>query len=157
MLRLKSFKFEQHDDMNALLDTYRLAQGAHVFVSDGMLVIPYEDGEPKTSAQKIVDIKEQKNIILSQLDIIEHSQNVLENLKEDALRRVNEADANLAAANTEKGKKKYDAIKECEEVEKQAKNALRDVETQYRQNVVEVVRLNLNIELFDEKIAELSA
>ncbi len=157
MLRLKSFKFDQDADMNALLDTYRLAQGAHVFVSDGFLIIPYEDGEPKTNVQKIIDVKEQKNTILSQMDIIEHSQHVLTNLQEDAVRRVNEAEANLAEASAKKGKEKYDEVKECEEVLKQAKGALKDVENQFRQNMIEIVRLNLNIELFDEKIAELSA
>lgn len=156
MLRLKSFKFDQDADMNALLDTYRLAQGAHVFVSDGYLVIPYEDGEPKTNVQKIIDVKEQKNIILAQLEIIEHSQNVLSNLKEDAVRRVNEAKANLAEAEGKKGKEKFDAVKDCEAVLKQAENALKDVENQYLQNKIEIVRLNLNTEIFDEKIAELS-
>lgn len=156
MLRLKSFKFDQDVEMNALLDTYRIAQGAHVFVSDGLLIIPYEDGEPKTNVQKIIDIKEQKNIILSQLDIIEHSQDVLSNLKEDAIRRVNEAKANLAEAEGKKGKEKFDAVKECTDILKQAENALKDVENQYLQNTIEIVRLNLNCELFDEKIVELS-
>jgi hypothetical protein len=109
MLRLKSFKFDQDAEMNALLDTYRLAQGAHVFVSDGYLIIPYEDGEPKTNVQKIIDVKEQKNIILSQLEIIEHSQDVLVHLKEDATLRVNEARANLAEARTRKDRKSIDA------------------------------------------------
>ena len=157
MLRLKSFKFDQDEEMNALLDTYRLAQGAHVFVSDGLLIIPYEDGEPKTNTQKIIDIKEQKNIILSQLDIIEHSQDVLSNLKEDATRRVNEAKADLAEAEAKKGKEKFDAVKECTATLTQAENALKDVENQYLQNTIEIVRLNLNCELFDEKIVELSA
>ncbi len=157
MLRLKSFKFDQDAEMNALLDTYRLAQGAHVFVSDGLIIIPYEDGEPKTNVQKIIDIKEQKNIILSQLDIIEHSQDVLSNLKEDATRRVNEAKADLAEAEAKKGKEKFDAVKTCTDTLKQAENALKDVENQYLQNTIEIVRLNLNCELFDEKIVELSA
>lgn len=157
MLRLKSFKFDQDAEMNALLDTYRLAQGAHVFVSDGYLIIPYEDGEPKTNTQKIIDVKEQKNIILSQLEIIEHSQDVLVHLKEDATLRVNEARANLAEAENKEGKEKYDSVKDCEAILKQAENALKDVENQYRQNLIEIVRLNLNCELFDEKIEELSA
>lgn len=157
MLRLKSFKFDQDTEMNALLDTYRLAQGAHVFVSDGFLIIPYEDGEPKTNAQKIIDVKEQKNIILSQLDIIEHSQQVLIHLKEDAIRRVNEAKANLAEAENKDGKEKYDAVKDCEATLKQAENARKDVENQYLQNTIEIVRLNLNCEIFDEEIEELSA
>lgn len=157
MLRLKSFKFDQSEEMNTLLDTYRLAQGAHVFVSDGLIIIPYEDGEPKTDAQKIIDVKEQKNIILGQMDIIDHSQQVLVHLKEDAVRRVNEAKADLAEAEQNKGKEKYDAVKDCTDILKQAENALRDVENQYKQNTIEMVRLQLNCELFDEKIDELSA
>lgn len=156
MLRLKSFKFDQEAEMNALLDSYRLAQGAHVFVSEGLLIIPYEDGEPKTSTQKIIDVKEQKNIILDQMDIIEHSQHVLHNLKQDATRRVNEAKANLAEAEAKNGKEKYDATKDCAETLKNAERALKDLEGQEVQNKIELVRLQLNIELFDEKIAELS-
>lgn len=157
MLRLKSFKFDQDVEMNALLDSYRLAQGAHVFVSEGLLIIPYEDGEPKTNTQKIIDVKEQKNIILEQMGIIEHSQHVLHNLKQDATRRVNEAKADLAEAEGKKGgKEKFEAVKECTDTLKQAENALKDVENQYRQNLIEIVRLNLNCELFDEKIVELS-
>ena len=156
MLRLKSFKFDQDAEMKQLLNTYRLAQGAHVFVSDGLLIIPYEDGEPKTNVQKIIDVKEQKNIIIEQLGIIEHSQQVLTNLKEDATRRVNEAKADLAEAESKKGKEKFDSVKECTKTKEQAENALKDVEGQYRQNLIEIVRLNLNCELFDEKIVELS-
>lgn len=155
MLRLKSFKFDQEKEMNELLNNYRLAQGAHVFVSEGLIIIPYEDGEPKTNIQKIIDVKEQKNIILDQIDIIEHSQQVLTNLKEDAVRRVNEAKANLAEAEKNTGKNKYDSVKDCTAILSQAENALKDVENQYQQNVVEIVRLQLNCELFDERIVEL--
>ncbi len=156
MLRLKSFKFDQEAEMNALLDSYRLAQGAHVFVSDGFLIIPYEDGEPKTNVQKVIDVKEQKNIIIDQMGIIEHSQQVLGNLKLDAKRRVDEAKANLAEAETKKGKEKFDAIKDCTDTLKNAERALKDVEGQEMQNKIELVRLQLNIDLFDERIEELS-
>lgn len=155
MLRLKSFNFDQDQEMNALLDNYRLAQGAHVFVSDGKIIIPYEDGLPKTNAQRIIDIKEQKNIILDQVHIITHSQDVLENLKVDAERRVDEAEANFAEAKNKSGKDKYDEVKKCEEVLKQAKDALTNVLSQIEQNKVELVRLQLNTEIFDEEINEL--
>lgn len=141
--------------MNQLLDEYRLAAGAHVFVSEGMLVVPYEDGKPKTPTQKIIDIKEQKNAIFEQMDIITHSQKVLVKLHTDATTRLNEAEANLAEASAKKGKDKYDSKKECEELVKEARQAVRDIESQQRKNNHEIERMVLNVQLFDEAIKEL--
>lgn len=141
--------------MNQLLDMYRLAAGAHVFVSEGLLVIPYEDGKPKTSAQKIIDIKEQKNAVLDQMDIITHSQKVLVKLHGDAVVRLNEAEANLAEASGLKGKAKFDAVKECEALVKEARQAVRDIEVQQRKNNHEIERMVLNVTLFDEAVKEL--
>lgn len=157
MLRLKSFKFEEEREMNTLLENYRLAAGAQVFVSNGLLIIPYEDGEMKTNAQKIIHIKEQKNIIFEQLEIILHSQKVLNALEKDAKYRVDEAKANLAEAESKKGKDKYDTTKGCEEALKNAQRALTDLTNQKLQNEIEILRLNLNCELFDERIIELNS
>lgn len=159
MLTLKSFNFDQEEEMNKELREGRLAAGSHVFVSDGKIIIPIEDGEPKNKEQKIIDAKEQKNTVLDQRDIIIHSQKVLERLIHDAKPRVAEAEANLAEAQSkkkEKGKEKYADITELTERVKGCKNALNQLEAQKLQNDMELARLTLNVELFDERIAELS-
>ena len=158
MLQVKSFDLLDDKGINELLLKYRIAQGASIFISDGKICIPIEDGEPQNNAQKIIAVKEQKNTVLAQMDIIEHSQLVLQALRRDATRRVEEAKANLAEAEAKKkGKDKYDTTKECAETLKNAERALKDLETQSNQNEVEMVRLQLNCELFDERVAELSA
>lgn len=157
MLRFKSFKITDSEGINTFMDTCRLAAGAHVFVSDGHLLIPYEDGEPKSAVHRIIDIKEQKNTILAQVDIINHSQAVLDLLRKDSQNRINEAEANLAEARTKKGKEHYDAIKAAEERLKIEKGALTQLENQYNQNTVELTRLHLNIDLFDKQIERLGS
>lgn len=158
MLQVKSFKLSDDKGINELLQKYRIAQGASIFVSNAEICIPFEDGKPMNNAQKVIAMKEQKNNALSQIDIIEHSQLVLESLSRDATRRVEEAKANLAEAETKKkGKEKYDTTKECAETLRNAERALHDLEGQAQQNMIELVRLQLNCELFDERIEELSA
>jgi hypothetical protein len=155
MLRLKSFDFTQEAEMNALLDKHILASGAHVFVSDGKIILPIEDGLPKTNAQRIVEIQEQKNIIADKLDIIIHSQRVLDLNMADAKVRINEAKANLAEAESKKGKDKFDAVKECTEILKNLERSLADLNGQYIKNKVEVIHQEMNLRVYDERIAEL--
>ena len=156
MLKVQSFKMSDSEGINKLLSTSRLAEGAHILVSEGEVIIPYEDGEPKNTAQKIVDIKEQKNKILEQIEIIRHSQDVLDFLIKDAEKRIGEAQANIAEANQKSGsKEKYDGMKELEATLKRVTDARRDLENQKNQNDMELARLTLNIELFNETITEL--
>lgn len=155
MLQVASFSFNDDKGINELLRKHRLAAGASVFVSEGMVIVPYEDGEPKNASQKITDIKEQKNIIFDQLDIITHSQNVLVKLRADAVTRLNEVEADLAEANGLKGKEKFDRVKHCEAMVKEVEQTIREVEAQQRKNNAEIDRMVLNVTLFDEKIKEL--
>jgi hypothetical protein len=156
MLTLRSFTFDQEKEMNEVLENGRLAAGSHVFVSEGKIIIPIEDGKPKNQAQIIIDVKEQMNTITDQMAIIDHSQKVLERLMKDATVRVKEAEANLAEAEAQKKtKKKYDDVKVLEERFKGCKSALRQLEDQKLQNEMEFARLTLNIEIFTEKLARL--
>ena len=154
MLQLRSFKFGDQEQMNELLRANRLAQGASVFVSNGEIIIPIEDGEAKNTAQLIIDVKEQKNTVIDQTLIIQHSQKVLNFLLRDANVRLDEAKANNEASKNEKGKKKYDKEKETEALVKNAEATVKDLEGQIRMNDHELLRLNLNCELFDKQIAE---
>lgn len=156
MLTLKSFNFDQETEMNEVLQKGRLAAGSHVFVSDGKIIIPIEDGEPMNVAQKIVAKKEQKNVVLEQMVILRHSQNVLDFLIENAKPRVDEARADLAEAQKATGKGKFETIKRAEQKLKAAENAVTDLENQQRMNAMELARLQINIEFFDKDIAELS-
>jgi hypothetical protein len=147
MLRVQSFKFSDSDEINKLLSIKRLASGAHILVSNGELIIPYEDGEPPTKEQRIIAIKEQKNTTLAQKDIIVHSQDVLEFLIRDAKERVAEAEgkvANLKGSSSEKDQAKERA--------KVARSALSQLESQKEQNAHELARIAINVEMFDEAV-----
>ena len=142
--------------MCEFLRTYRIAQGASIFVSNGEICIPFDDGEPQNLAQQILAIKEQKNTILAQMDIIKHSQKVLEFLMDDAEQRENSVKADLEEAKTKKGKEKYADTKDLEHQAKVAANAWKQLDDQHRQNEHEIMRFNINLKYFDEQIAELS-
>jgi len=152
MLKVASFKFNEADKINNLLSKYRLASGAHIMVSNGELVVPYEDGEEATKEQKIIAIKEQKNTMLQQAEIITHSNHVLSFLIKDGntkLADLEEKIAGMKGAGSEKDSLKKEAS--------EYRNQLSQMETQKRQNEHELARLAVNCEIFDETIAELSA
>lgn len=151
MLKFQSFDFADSDGINALLENNRLAAGAHILVSDGKIVLPYEDGEPNSNAHRILGIKEQKNTLIAQMDIITHSQKVLDFLIADADSRINTFKADLAEAKTNKGGNKGEIQNHITQGEK----AREQLVSQKLQNDHEILRMNINIQFFDEQIEEL--
>lgn len=146
MLRVKSFKISDDKGINELLENYRLAPGAHVFVSEGELCVPFEDGEPENNAQKTVRIKEECNTLLQQRELIVHSQKVVEPMIERARKTFEEAEANYLTQPNQK---------EVEATYKEAKAGLQNFENQKLQNEAEIARIDHNVELFKETIATL--
>ena len=156
MLQVKSFKIGDDKGINELLSKYRLAEGAHILVSNGEVCIPYEDGQALSVEQKVASIREQQNKFDQERDIIVHSNKVLEFLLNNANERVKEAEANLADADKNyTGKEKYAAKKELQKKVDEAKNAVTQLENQALQNDQEITRLSLSIEIYDKQIAEL--
>lgn len=161
MLRVATFDITDAEKINELLRVNRIAQGGHILVNDGKVLIPFEDGAEKTNAQKIVDIQEQVNILLDQLAIIHHSQKVLEFLRRDASRRADEAQELVTASQAffevqdKKSKERKEAGLKIDEANKAVASAnasLREIENQYRMNEHEVLRLTMNIEIYRETI-----
>lgn len=147
MLQVKSFKISDDKGINELLLKYRLAPGGHILVSDGEVCIPYEDGLPPNKDQQIVAIGEQKNTMLQERAIIEHSQLVLDHLVADAKERVSVAEAKWKQATNNK---------ELEKRYKEGKDAHIQLENQRLQNAAEIARLDFNLQQYDEQIAKLS-
>lgn len=150
MLLTKSFDIADSAGVNELLTTYRLASGAHILVSEGKILVPYEDGEPMNTAQLIVSIKEDRNKLQAELRIIEHSQKVMEHLIADAQDRVNVAKAQEDAATANKVQKELEAKR------KTAEGALNELLNQKLMNEHEITRLNVNIELFEAEVKRLA-
>lgn len=154
MLKVKSFKMSEDEKINEFLDKYILAKGASIFVSNGEILIPYEDGTLMNDSHYRGSVAEQMNIIFAQKEVIEHSQDVLDFLIEDAESRVNEAEADLAEAKKGSGKEKYNAIKDAESKINATKTALAQLDMQKRQNEQELLRMNINIAQFEQRLED---
>ncbi len=152
MLKVASFSITDAAGINELLSKYRLASGAHILVSSGGLFrpgrvcIPYEDGEPENAAQKIVAIKEQQLTLRKELDIIVHSQKVMDLIIADAQERLT-----FALGETDKNR----SNKALEEKRRQAEEGLTQAQNQKVINAAEIVRIQRNVDMFDEEIATL--
>jgi hypothetical protein len=147
MLRVASFKITDDIGINRLLENYRIAEGAQILISDGHVCIPFEDGAPMTNSQRAVMLKEQKNKVIQQIDIIEHSQGVVD---------LQIADAQSAFDVAEQEWKQATSDKRLEANKRQKEDALIAAQNMKLQNEHELTRFKRNIELFDETIASLS-
>lgn len=163
MNRFASFDFSDAEGINALVDKFPLAGGTNVFTSEGKLIVQYQDGEDVSHAVKIVNFKEQIRTFEVSKEEILHSQKVLDTLIADAKSRVEVAQAEItrledavdAATGKAKEPLKSDlqfALKTLQE----CRSALHEVLNAKLKNEHEVARIDLNIELFNEKIAALS-
>ena len=148
MIQVASFEIGDSEGMNALLSTKKLAAGMHILVSDGKVCIPFEDGSAPTKEIKLCRIGEQVNTIHEQMEIIEHSQLVMERLLADALERKNAAEtAHKAATSDKKLEAKF----------KEAEGAFNEVSNQILMNKNELTRLQFNIDFYQTEVKKLSA
>lgn len=155
MLKVASFGIQEEEKINSLLSHHPLAAGMHILVSEGKILIPYEDGSPEPKEVTISAIGEQKNTMLRQIAIIEHSQRVNEKQIADAKDAVNGIEANPPKPS----KGTYvnaDDKKSHEQRLKIVKGNLANLESQYMMNKAEIDRLKFNIDCYDEQIASLS-
>ena len=147
MLRVKSFDISDYPGINELLSKYRLAPGGHILVSDGKVCIPYEDGLPMNNAHKVVAIGEERNKMLEQRALIVHSQKVVDLQIADAQDKFNVA-YEAWKANT--------SNKKLEDAKNQEQSALSQAENLKLTNSFEIVRIDRNIELFEEEMKSLA-
>lgn len=148
MIQYHSFKPEETEKINELLQKNRMAKGAHVLISNGFLVFPVEDGTPPTVQQQVIEILEERNAAVAQIAIIEHSQRVNDQQIIDAKDKLNQAKAQYSG---------YKSNKEFEKKMRQAEDSLSQLEGIYEMNKHEITRLKINIDIFDDRIAELEA
>jgi hypothetical protein len=143
MLKTKSFDLMDSDGINNLLDQYPLAEGASIFVSEGKICIPFEDGEPENESQKAIRTYTEINKMNKQIDIINHSNKVLEVIKADLDSKFATADADFKSS---PNNKRFEASR------KELEDALTHNAAQLRQNVAEIERMEINIKLLTEGV-----
>ena len=152
MIKVASFKISDSEGINALLEKYPLASGAHILVSEGQLCVPYEDGLEPNTDQRVIEILEQKNVMLVQYRMLIHSQRVLEEQMKDMEGKIEELRERVTFPKTKEG---YDQRKEVDEEIKRLEKIVEDTNKQYTQNKAEVYRMEVNFQVFDEKVQEL--
>jgi chromosome segregation ATPase len=158
MLQVASFDISDDKGINALLQEYRLASGAHILVSDGKVCIPYEDGEPMNASQKTIELKENMHKMNQELSIILHSQNVLTAQIEKLSGEVAEAEANLAEAEAQPNKKgKTDLLAAHKKNLERLHNQRGQLVNQRVMNEKEIERIELNVAEFKRTIEKLAA
>jgi len=155
MFRVKSFKLSDDKGANELTSKYPLAQGASILVSNGEMVLPYEDCEPEPNEVIVARIKEQKNRHDAQLRDLTHSQMVLERAIKHDEEVMEQISADLAEADKQPNKKgKSDAISYLKSRLDAVKNMLSQRRSQHLLNHAEITRININIDVFNETIAK---
>ncbi|UPJ35860.1 hypothetical protein IVB45_02270 [Bradyrhizobium sp. 4] len=92
----------------------------------------------------------------NELDIIEHSQSVLDLLIADCQDRVNVAQANVNTLEKSETYVKADDKKAAADKLAEAQGAYDQLDNQRRMNAAEITRTNINLAKFDEQIAKLS-
>lgn len=157
MLKVQSFKITDDTEVNNLLKTFPLAKGMHILVSEGHVMIPFEDGSPEPLSVRIATVQEQINTIEAQKEIIVQSQMTAKALLENKKAHYNELLANIAEAEAKPNAKgKSDTIKNMKDVEKQASKAIFEDESKIMLNDKEIERMNVNIAMLNKRIEEIS-
>lgn len=132
--------------VNELLENYRLAEGASIFVSDGKILVPFEDGQPMNDKHKAIDINLQINEMRNQQVVLKHSNMVVKDMTVQLDEQLKEADADLASENHNK---KFKARKKHIEEQVEANAAA------VRQNDYEIKRLETNIGFYNQALDSL--
>lgn len=153
MLKVKSFKISDDNSMNELLSKYRIAQGASILVSDGQVVIPYEDGIQENKDQKFVRLMEEKLQIEIQMETLKHGQKVLANKINGAISQLNTLIADEKEA--ESKKEIYDKTKKIKEEKKRLESVISQYEASMVNNQAELTNKMEEVKVYNEEIKEL--
>jgi hypothetical protein len=70
MLKYASFAITDSAALSELLTQYKQHMGAQMIVSNGIVLFPYEDGEPDNQALQVLVLKQERNKELAQLSVI---------------------------------------------------------------------------------------
>jgi hypothetical protein len=143
------------EGINKLLQENRLAAGAHIFSSNGEVLVPYEDGEPMSKTIRLIGLKEDRETQVNILEPIIQSEEVNKSYIEEIEGKIKEMESKLVTA--PKKKKDYDQNKVIEPEIKRLKNVLAQTQDISIRNQAELHRINLNIKIYNKRIKELES
>lgn len=152
MLKVKSFKMSDDAGMNDLLSKNPLASGAQILVSNGEVVIPYEDGTEPGTEQRKARLLELRNQDKVKIGLMIHSQRVLEIQVQGIEKEISNIDLAITAPGS---KDVYDKNKQLKAEKERLENVLTQTKNQMLLNQAELTRLTTNVAVFDETISQL--
>jgi len=154
MLEIRSFKFDDADAMNELLRDSIISKKAQIFISNGEIIIPIENGLLPNNKQRIKFLEETIIDFSRAKDEIDFSQEAMTlefaKIEQAVVGLKEQYIATPQNKQDVKHNKSIDSeIKRLDEIVGQKKK-------QFNMNLQELNRININIEVAQIKIAELS-
>lgn len=142
----------QEKEMNDLLSQSRIAGGASVFVSNGEIIIPIEDGQPLTLNHRITSLQELGNQQLNLIDPLTHTIKL-------STRKIAEIETEIKGieveASTEE-KTSHHVAQERKLRLESLNKTLDSVRSKHMLDEAELNRIKIEIEVYGEMIQELS-
>lgn len=153
-MKFKSFKLSDGEVINEFMKDKILASGANVFVSNGDILIPFEDGEDMNLHQLILWHKELRNKKSQELMLLTQSQMVNVRDADFILSEINKLKEEEDNAVALKGKEEYNRNKQIKDLLKELQNKLDQKQNIIMMNNVEAQNINVNIETFNTLIGQ---
>ena len=155
MLQYQTFKLSDYEGINELLENYLLAGGVAIGISNGEMCIPYNDGRPMNTGQKIIDLKGQLDETKHKQETILFGTKVNEKQLDGASKQLNEMEANLEELKGDKGKEVYTKKTKLEEIIKRLKGTVDQMQIIDMTNKSELTRMDIEMEVLEGMIKEI--
>jgi hypothetical protein len=153
MLKTKAFKFSDDAGINELLSKHILYKGADLMVSNGEIIIPYEDGQLPNTEQKILKLLELRNSEIAKTHGILHDQKVLGIQEKGIKKEIQDAESKMVTLSNKK--EDYQNNKQFKELIQRLENVLTQTQNTIIMNQSELTRIFTDISVYDEEIAVL--
>lgn len=155
MLKIKTFKLEEDTLINDFLDKYPRANGGTVFLSEGKIAIPYEDGEKEPKEVIIIRKKTEINALNENKSLLTVSVSVDEAQLKDIQSKIEKVKESITIIGG--SKEAYEKNKDFEVEKTTLEHFENDIQSSIKRNLSEIERLNINIAVHEEQLANLIA
>lgn len=155
MLQFKSFDIKDGDALSQFVQTNPIAQGQNILVSNGTVIIPFDDGQAEPNSVKVLRIKEHINNIVAEVEFINHSSSVLNAKIAKAKERLFELNDTSVEDKVKDTKEVHDTKKDIKDEIKAIDNIIIQLEAVVEKNVVEVQGKLVEKEVYEQELEEL--
>lgn len=153
MLQFRSFDISKGEDISKFLREQTLAKDATILITNGFVGIPFEDGEPVTTKQQIVRLKETKNGDREKVNYLTHNKRELEVTIHGINKEIEKAKEVIAGIKD--AKKDRELKRETEKDIQRFENMIKNHTNSVQNTMAEITRLEVGIAVYDEEVHEL--